>query len=65
MQNLKTLYKCSMANTGATWQQAAHTTSCHILTAQQEPYKKASLLMKKEFSGEQNIIQENGPLAEK
>ena len=36
-----------MANTNTIWQQAVHTTyklSNHLLTAQQEPYKKAHLL---------------------
>ena len=37
------------------------TTKCHLLYAQQEPYKKAQLLMK--TVGEKS--QENGPLAEK
>jgi len=34
-----------MANTSAIWQQAAHTT-CHLLAAQQAPYKQAQLLAK-------------------
>ena len=42
--NIK-LYKCTMANTSAIWQQAAPT-NYHLLAAQQEPYKKAESLMK-------------------
>ena len=33
-----------MANTGVRWQQAAHTTYHYLLSAQEEPHKKASLL---------------------
>ena len=36
-----------MANVGANWQHAARATySYHLLSAQQEPYKKACLLTK-------------------
>ena len=38
-----------MHNTSATWQQAAHTTY-HILAAQQEPYRKVWVLIKKYLS---------------
>ena len=34
-----------MPNTSAIWQQAAHTTNHHILAAQREQYKKASLVV--------------------
>ena len=44
-----------MANISAIWQQAAQTTH-HLLAAQQEPYKKAYLLPKKnwEFSAKKS-----------
>ena len=32
------IYQCTMANTSAIWQQAAHT-NYHLLAAQQEPYE--------------------------
>ena len=44
-RNNKKKYKCILANTQATWQQAAHTTY-HLQAAEQEPYKRALLLMK-------------------
>ena len=49
IQNKKKLYKYTMVNTSAIWQQA---TNSH-LGAQQEPYKKAQPLTKNiwEFSG--------------
>ena len=53
-KNSKILYKCITANTSVIWQHAAHTTDkCLLLTAKQEPYKKAYLLTKniQEFSG--------------
>ena len=53
-QKKKKLYKCIIANTSIIWQHAAHTTDhSHLLTAEQEPYKKAYLLTKniEEFSG--------------
>ena len=40
------LHKCVTANTSVIWQHAAHTTDQLLLAAKQEPYKKASLLMK-------------------
>ena len=52
-KNSKILYECITANTSVIWQHAAHTTNCLLLTAKQEPYKKAYLLTKniEEFSG--------------
>ena len=52
-KNSKILYKCITANTSVIWQNAAHTTNRLLLTAKQEPYKKAYLLTKniEEFSG--------------
>ena len=51
-----------MANTSIIWQQAAHTTNCYLLAAQQEPYKNVKLLVKNvgEFSGGGGGGQENG-----
>ena len=53
MKNSNTLYKCIAANTSVIWQHVAHTTNRLLLTAKQEPYKKAYLLTKniEEFSG--------------
>ena len=52
-----------MANTSTIRQQAAHTTY-HLPAAQQEPYKKAYVLLN--FFGEfSRRSQEKGPLAEK
>ena len=45
-KNSKILYKCITANTSVMWQHAAHTTNRLLLTAKQEPYKKAYLLTK-------------------
>ena len=53
IKNSKILHKCITANTSVIWQHAAHTTNSLLLTAKQEPYKKAYLFTKniEEFSG--------------
>ena len=64
-KKLKIVYKCITANTSALWQHAAHTTD-QLLTAKQEPCKKAYLLTKNieeyNFLGK---VQENGPAGRK
>ena len=54
IKNSKILYKCITANTSVIWSMLhIPPTNCLLLTAKQEPYKKAYLLTKniEEFSG--------------
>ena len=57
---IKILYKCITANTSVIWQH-----DCLLLTAKQEPYKKAYLLTKniEEFSGKK--VEKKGPAGRK
>ena len=73
-KNIKTLYKCIMANASAIWQQAALTTyqlsspSCstsYTKNLLNKLYKKRLTLNGKMFESFLEKSQENGPLAEK